>query len=244
MRSMLLAGLAFSLLSVRAFGADLEMPIGAPLPPPPFTWTGCYGGAQVGGGWGQKSLNDSAGIVSPITGFTTASLGISGFMLGGQLGCDYQFASNLVLGLEGAAAGGNIKGNTGIALPGGPPPDSATFSQKTDLMTSITARAGYAVNDWLFYAKGGVAWAGDRYSVFDLLGTFDFEGLETRFGWTVGAGVEWALWNDWSVRLEYDYYGFGTRSVTFIDNVSGAVGPLDIKQNIQMVKLGLNFHPF
>jgi outer membrane immunogenic protein len=46
------------------------------------------------------------------------------------------------------------------------------------------------------------------------------------------------------VRLEYDYYGFGTRSVTFIDNITGNVGPLDIKQNIQVVKLGLNFHIF
>ena len=48
----------------------------------------------------------------------------------------------------------------------------------------------------------------------------------------------------WSVRLEYDYYGFGTRSVTVIDNVSGTVGPLDIRQNIQIVKVGFNFHPF
>ena len=45
-------------------------------------------------------------------------------------------------------------------------------------------------------------------------------------------------------RIEYDYYGFGTNSVTFIDNVSGTIGPLDVKQNIQVIMLGLNFHPF
>ncbi|MDR3421593.1 MAG: outer membrane beta-barrel protein [Xanthobacteraceae bacterium] len=240
MKTILLGGAAFSLLTVSAFGADLEMPIKLPTAPPPVTWTGCYAGAQVGAGWGQKDLNDSAGIVSPLTGFTSANLGISGFMLGGQIGCDYQFASKWVLGIEGAVSGGNITGNTGVAVPG----DSATFNEKTDLLTSVTARAGYAWNDWLLYAKGGVAWAGDRYSVFDVAGTYDFNGLETRFGWTAGAGVEWALWNDWSLRLEYDYYGFGTRSVTFIDNVTGTVGPLDIKQNIQVVKLGLNFHVF
>jgi outer membrane immunogenic protein len=78
----------------------------------------------------------------------------------------------------------------------------------------------------------------------DALATYDFEGLETRFGWTAGAGVEWTFWNDWSVKLEYDYYGFGTRGVTFIDNVSATVGPLDIKQNIQVVKLGVNLHIF
>ena len=46
------------------------------------------------------------------------------------------------------------------------------------------------------------------------LGRYDFDGLENRLGWTAGAGVEWALWDDWSVKLEYDYYGFGTRNVT------------------------------
>ena len=65
---------------------------------------------------------------------------------------------------------------------------------------------------------------------------------EDRFGWTVGAGIEWALSTDWSLKLEYDYYGFGTRSVTFIDNITGNVGPENINQNIQVVKLGLNFH--
>ena len=59
------AAAAFSLLTASAFAADLEMPIKTPPAPPPFTWTGCYAGGQVGGGWGQKDLNDSAGIISP-----------------------------------------------------------------------------------------------------------------------------------------------------------------------------------
>jgi outer membrane immunogenic protein len=216
MKTTLLAAAAFSLLTVSAFAADLEMPIKGPLAPPPFTWSGCYAGGQVGGGWGQKDLNDSAGIVSPISGFTSANLNISGYMLGGQLGCDYQFASNWVVGVEGSATGGNIGGSIGAPTPG-LPGDSATFHEKTDLLTSATARIGYSWNDWLFYAKGGAAWASDQYSAFDVLATYDFEGLETRFGWTAGAGIEWALWNSWSIKLEYDYYGFGTRGVTFID---------------------------
>jgi hypothetical protein len=72
-----------SLMSVSAFGADLGLP--APVVPLPFffTWTGCYAGVQAGGGFGQKDLSDSAGIVSPITGFTSANLNISGYMVGG-----------------------------------------------------------------------------------------------------------------------------------------------------------------
>ena len=96
----------------------------------------------------------------------------------------------------------------------------------------------------MLYVKGGAAWASDRYSVSDVLATYDFEGSETRFGWTAGGGLEWAFSDIWSVKLEYDYYGFGTRSVTFIDNVSGTVGPLDIKQNIQVIKVGVNFRVY
>ena len=190
--------------------------------------------------WAKRSQR-LVGIVSAISGFTSANLNVNGYMLGGQIGCDYQFAPRWVVGIEGAAAGGNIHGSTGVATPG-LPGDSANFRETTDLLTSITARMGYAWNNWLLYAKGGAAWASDRYSASDVLATYDFEGLETRFGWTAGAGVEWAFSDIWSVRLEYDYYGFGTRSVTFIDNVSGTVGPLDIKQDIQVIKVGVNFH--
>ena len=65
MKATLLAGAFVSFLSVSAFGADLGVPVIAPIAPLPFTWTGCYAGAQAAGGWGQKDLNDSAGIVSP-----------------------------------------------------------------------------------------------------------------------------------------------------------------------------------
>ena len=67
-------------------------------------------------------------------------------MLGGQIGCDYQFASHWVAGIEGAATGGNIGGSVGVATPG-LPGDSATFREKTDLLTSVTARVGYAWNN-------------------------------------------------------------------------------------------------
>lgn len=240
MKVTLLAAATFSLLTASAFGADLEMPLKVPPVPPPFTWTSCYAGVHGGGGWGQTNLNDSAGTIASagVGGFTSANTNISGYVLGGQIGCDYQFVPNWVVGIEGAAAGGNIGGNTTVAIPG----DSITFTENTDLLASVTARVGYAWNNWLLYGKGGPAWTANRYSAFDAGGLIDFQGLETRFGWTVGAGIEWAFWDNWSVKLEYDYYGFGTRSVTFIDNITGTVGPMDINQSIQVVKLGLNFH--
>ncbi len=94
MRATLFGAAAVSLLTVSAaWGADLASPPMAPAPPAPFSWTSCYAGGNIGGGLGQKDLNDTAGILSPNTGFTSANLDIGGYLLGGQIGCDYQFAS-------------------------------------------------------------------------------------------------------------------------------------------------------
>jgi len=240
MKAILLGG-ALSLVTVSAFGADLGVPPPSPVPVPYFTWTGCYGGLHAGGGWGQKDLTDTAGILGFSSPGSSVNLGIDGYMLGGQFGCDYQFASNLLVGIEATASGGNIGGSTAFALPAG---DSGTFHETTDFMASVTGRVGYAWDRWLAYAKGGVAWVADRYSTFDALGTYDFDGVETRTGWTAGVGVEWAFSQNWSVRLEYDYYGLGQGNVNFIDSTVnvGASGVESIKQNIQIVKLGVNFH--
>ena len=174
MKATLLGSAAVSLLTVSAaFGADL----GAPPPaPPPFTWTSCYAGGSAGGGLGQKNLTDTAGILSPDSGFTSANLDISGYMLGGQFGCDYQFATNWVLGIEGEASGGRYWRqdhcrNTRIAG------DTATFKETTDFLSSVTARAGYAWDRWMLYGKGGVGLADDRYNMADAFGTLRFRRL-------------------------------------------------------------------
>jgi outer membrane immunogenic protein len=67
---------------------------------------------------------------------------------------------------------------------------------------------------------------------------------ETRTGWTVGGGIEWGFWNNWSAKVEYDFYDFGTRSVTLSGTF--AAGPItvpgvDIKQSISAVKFGINY---
>ncbi len=56
------------------------------------------------------------------------------------------------------------------------------------------------------------------------------------------AGVEWVFSRNWSVNLEYDYYSFGSGTTFMSDNINGLTGQIDAKQNIQVVKAGLNFH--
>ena len=69
---------------------------------------------------------------------------------------------------------------------------------------------------------------------------FNFGASETRVGWTIGAGMEWAGWENWSVKLEYDYLDFGSRTVTFNDPVLGAAN-ISVSQRISEVKLGVNY---
>jgi outer membrane immunogenic protein len=229
-----------------AFAADL--PVKGPWPPPPvrvFTWTACYLGAMVGGGWGHKELADPTAIITGAASVPAVTVDPSGWLVGAQAGCDLQFAGNTVVGLEGAFAGGRIEGHSAVIPLGGT--DSATATARLDALATLTGRVGYAIDRSLLYAKAGFAWADERYSAVGTFGgnAFDLEGPATRFAWTVGAGVEWAFSDYWAVRLEYDFYDFGDRRVTFSDTTSdlfsGAAGVVDVKQTIHTIKLGLSF---
>ena len=190
-----------------------------------FNWTGCYLGGHLGGGFAHKDITDPVQLVQDFvsgagatTGITTVSPSPSGVVIGGQIGCDYQFAPSWVVGIEGAASGSTMKGSRTVGLPLGNP-DTALVQAKTDFLTSVTARVGYAFDNVLLYAKGGVALAGDRYDVTgSFAGTpFGFVGLENRIGWTAGGGVEWAFSQHWSASLEYDYYQFGHSVIAMSD---------------------------
>jgi opacity protein-like surface antigen len=165
---------------------------------------------HAGGGWGKKDLTDSVGIFSFQTGYSATSVDVTGYMLGGQIGCDYQFAPTWVVGIQGAASGGNISKTTNFFVPSIPASpgitDTASFKSTTDFLASVTGRIGYAWDRWMVYGKGGVAIVGDRYHADDVQGLYIFDATENRIGWTAGAGVEWAFDPLWSVKLEYDYY--------------------------------------
>ena len=108
----------------------------------------------------------------------------------------------------------------------------------------MTGRLGWAGHRWLIYAKGGAAWAGDKYSANVPIFVEHIEANETRPGWTVGGGVEWAFWQNWSAKLEYDYYDFGTRDVTFTGAIFGVpevVPGINVKQTISTLKVGINY---
>lgn len=249
MAKLLLANVAALAVTVAGSAMAADLPIKAPAP---FAqrWTGCYFGGSLGGGFAYKDITDPARLVQDsflgpgsTAGITTTGLSPDGVVIGAQLGCDYQFAPSWVVGMEGAASGARLERSTTVGLPLGAP-DTALVKAKTDFLASVTARLGYTFDNVLLYAKGGGAMAGDR---FNFTGSFmgmplGFEGLQDRLGWVAGAGVEWAFSPHWSVNLEYDYYGFGRHTVTMLDTANGFQGRVDVGQNIQVVKAGVNFH--
>jgi outer membrane immunogenic protein len=220
----------------------------------PFSWSGCYGGVHVGGAWADTRLTDPVQLVQdqvlgppPVTtGVTTVSTNVAGWLFGGQVGCDHQFASHWVVGLEGTLTASTVRGDTRVALPLGNPGEQASITTRVDNLPSVSARLGYAWDRWLFYAKAGGAWADDSYKITGTLqgAPFVFQGSNLRTGWLVGGGVERAIGAHWSVRLEYDYYDFGRGNVLMTDSALSLSGTMDAKQTVQAVRLGLNFHPW
>jgi outer membrane immunogenic protein len=250
MKTTLLLSAAVSLLTASAFAADLAVPPLKAPPLQPFAWTGCYGGAHVGGATQRRDITDPIGLAQDsvlgagmTAGVTTISPTETGMVAGGQIGCDYQFYSNLVIGVEAAVSGSTMKSSTLVAFPASPG-DTGTVGIKTDFIPSITARFGVTFDRVLLYARGGVAWSGDQTNVIgSIAGTpFSFQGLDTRTGFVAGGGADWAFWGPFSVNVEYDYYGFGRDNVFMTDSINGFTGIVNTKQNIQMIKAGLNLH--
>ena len=298
MRKLFVAGFGVAaLLAAPAMAA--ELPINAPLYAPFYrappiialNWTGCYLGGHIGGSFVDKKFggpfvdNAVPSTFGAPTSFAisdpSADLNSTGLLGGGQVGCNFQFAGNWVIGFEADASGANQQGGgasslitEGAVLNGTLPgittvvSSNGTASSRTDFIATATGRLGYTfgrLGEGMVYAKGGAAWAHDKYQFNGQVSTtacglvqfvplpatcvfsnptivtpFNFAASETRVGWTVGAGVEWAVWENWSVKLEYDYLDFGSRTVTFNDPLLGPAN-ISVSQRISEVKPGVNY---
>jgi outer membrane immunogenic protein len=154
MKKVLLAGIAGVAVvgGIPANAADLATrptyqapPVVAPIPI--FSWTGCFIGGHIGGGWERKKFSDPNGAFFAPPG-EAIQVNASGFLGGGQIGCDWQLAPKWVIGIEGAAAWAGLKGDTldvfthttgGGPFPSPPPSTTTTtgiFSVKTDFLAS------------------------------------------------------------------------------------------------------------
>ena len=200
------------------------------------SWTSCYvGGQVVGGVW----ANSEKWIVrTPGGAFFGQSLGehdADGWIGGVQAGCDYQLA-DIVFGIRGDYGWTEASGTHASALEFG-----VFYHSEIEALASITGRIGYAWNRVLGYLKGGVAWERDNYSASTILVGTAFTASDTRQGWTIGGGGEYAFARFLSGFIEYDYYDFGTSDIRLTPRLAG-LGPgfLDIEETANVVRAGLN----
>jgi outer membrane immunogenic protein len=169
------------------------------VPPQVLSWTGLYLGAEGGGGWSHENFTDNS--TAGIPPGTAISQRPDGGIFGGVLGYRYQ-AGQFVFGIEGTAAWADLKGSVS-------PSAIATDSLKVDSLYTATGQVGWAVNSQaLPYLKGGWAGSSVNTSIATAFGGF---ASQTQFdnGWTVGAGLDFAAWQNLVLGVEYDYINLG-----------------------------------
>jgi outer membrane immunogenic protein len=234
-----------------ASAADLPVKIRAPAAVVAFNWTGCFIGASGGGLFAHKEwVTNAADPTGFDPGTPFGQQDPSGWLIGGQIGCDYQpSGSNWVVGAQGdlfyvraSDATSDFVNNDNFITTG--------FLDKSEVraLGSATARIGYTFDRLLMYVRGGIAWERDRYTIIDPDGVVAGQTSQNRYGWTAGVGGEYAFGDNWSAFFALDYYDFGTRATTFIGTeasaftVTGDVFDVaDISERKTTVKVGLNW---
>ena len=240
----LLLGAAVSLAMVGgASAADMPVYNKAPV----WSWTGCYVGGNIGGGWSRNDTATSATTPPPLANVEIVNATGSGVVGGGQVGCDYQFAGGWVIGVAGEFEASGIKGSTVIPANATLAIAANSFQADTNIpwIATATARLGYAFTPAaLLYVRGGAAWMRDNADLATVgpPSTVIATATDNRSGWTVGGGMEYKLWSNMSGFVEYNYLDFGKKDpVTFV-GVPATPGtlPTSIRSNISEVLVGLN----
>ena len=198
-----------------ALAADVPAPVLPSVykePPVVYTWTGLYIGGNIGAAWqGLSGTNFSDTIGSTFTAPTNVQ-----FMGGGQVGVNYQFWGGVVIGAE--AMFDWLPNTANASITATAPDGTAAFlgTINNRWLTTATGRLGYAWDRVLLYGKGGAAWVGASNPGISIGGVPAAltGGNNSNFGWTAGFGLEWAFWNNWSLRAEYDFVGLGNRTYT------------------------------
>ncbi len=240
-------GLAALGLAAPASAADLPARTYTKAPPPMvapiYNWGGFYIGANAGYGWSNRCIDVTA--INGL-GFVDAEgcRSSGGGVIGGQIGYRWQ-ASNWVFGLEAQGDWANLRNSNqslfftnAFGLPD-------TWTTKTTAFGLFTGQVGYAWNNVLWYVKGGAAVANQNWTLDSIAQT-----NRTRWGGTVGTGIEYGFTPNWSVALEYDYLWRVSNSNNYIIPAGVLVGPAggvtaftaNTRSDANMITARINYH--
>jgi outer membrane immunogenic protein len=226
-------------LAVPAAAADLPARTYTKAPPivaPVYNWGGFYVGANGGGASSHKcwDFTTPAGVFVASEGCHDATGGVAG----GQIGYRWQM-SNFVFGVEAQGDWADLRGsNVSLAFP------AFTNVSRIDAIGLFTGQVGWAWNNVLLYVKGGAAVVADRFNVNTTVGNVLTATTpdDTRWGGTVGAGVEFGFAPNWSVAAEYNHLFMQDRLYRFTDTFGFFFGTDRIRQDVDMGTLRVNYH--
>lgn len=211
---------ATALVGGQALAADIYEPPPAAAPPPAYTpvsaydWSGFYLGLQGGYDWNNAA---SGGFTADVDGFIGGVYG----------GYNWQFAGPWVVGIDGSFNWSGASGSSAAA--------PIANSAEVDWKGFIRGRLGYAVDRFLIYGTAGAA-------VMDYNATAGAgSGSATPWGWTIGAGVEAAITQNVTARLDYAYQDYGTFSVTGSGAFAGAGVPVSVSSHTLMAGIALKY---
>jgi outer membrane immunogenic protein len=219
MKRLCLALIGLMALAGTAAAADLSRPAPAPYykaPPAfvPYNWTGFYVGINGGGAIGSSSWNSNG------------SRNISGGLVGGTVGYNYQIGQ-AVWGVEGDIDWADINGTaTNATCPLG-------CKTSDTWLSTVRGRLGYAADRFMPFVTGGLA-VGDIRASTPGFGTAS----ATNAGWTIGGGLEAALVQNWTAKVEYLYVDLGN----FNCGVSCGAGVTNnVSFHTNVLRAGLNY---
>jgi len=188
-----------------------------------YDWSGFYIGINGGGGSSHATW-DFVGVGRE------GSHDATGGTVGGQIGYRWQ-SGQWVFGVEGQGNWADFSGDNTSAL-------FATRNRtKIDAFGLITGQVGYAWNNVLIYVKGGAAVVSDKYEISSTAGALLSSSSDSRWGGTVGAGLEYGFAPNWSVGVEYNHIFLSDKDVTF----AGFAGTERIRQDVDMGLVRLNY---
>jgi outer membrane immunogenic protein len=263
---------AACLVSTGAAAADLTIIEPAPIYVAPlYDWNGFYAGINGGYGGGvfehPFQLNGpepveevAPALVAPGPGqivLATGSADVTagGFVGGIQAGYNWQFDENFLIGIEADIQGLSIDGRVSLEITDesgelGGGTFEADLGTSVDWFATLRPRIGWVNDRFVVYATGGLAWAQTTSSIYaDLSGVMEVEPFDEsvtldRFGWTIGAGIEYALTDNITLKTEYLYTDLGSEEMFAVDFGGDEVPytfSADSTVAFHTVRAGLNF---
>ncbi len=200
-------------------------------------WAGYYVGADGGYNWGTSSYN------APTTNFS-AGLNSRGGLIGAFGGNNYQFSNNFVAGFEGDYDFTNSKVSNAFGSALGVPNTANSHGEEIDWTSSTRARLGYAYGSVLPFVTAGVAFEQDKVTDQTLaVANSAVSWSEIRIGYTAGAGLEYALTDKISARVEYRFADFGKNNFpTNYADISGhQYAPHSVSLETNDIRAGISY---